>query len=355
MRMTEPDWAGGIVPLQAEIRRLQSRAEDADTLRQQLDLAVEENAVLRDQLKDFHRRAQKAEARQSSAAGPRRDSSARGVAARGDDDDSPALTAEAERDTLRQQIQTLTRERKAYQQEANIQNTRNRELDAAHKRLKAEHSTLRQQLASRHFVCEAHQPTHPQDETVCPCCEAIQADDRATDLAAQLATAVQERDAANGIVTRLAAMRPVRYLFTQSKGPWCPEDEKVRWSECTMCSVQFPEAEPHPANDCLWQQAQLAALQGVSGWQPIETAPKGQRSILRRDNGFITVGDWGKFYVYNDPKYTHWMPLPSPPALQGVAAETTKPPDPTLFGKMGGERVDPGGHAGGARVTDEIS
>lgn len=69
-------------------------------------------------------------------------------------------------------------------------------------------------------------------------------------------------------------------------------------------------------------------------WQPIETAPKDERSILVFDStyGIVTVkwrhddcwgGVWGKEdYIQDGSIYddaliardlTHWMPLPDPP------------------------------------------
>ena len=51
-------------------------------------------------------------------------------------------------------------------------------------------------------------------------------------------------------------------------------------------------------------------------WQPIATAPK-DRQILAYSaewKRFLVI-EWANYCVYNAPKYTHWMPLPSlPPA-----------------------------------------
>lgn len=55
-------------------------------------------------------------------------------------------------------------------------------------------------------------------------------------------------------------------------------------------------------------------------WLPIETAPKGVRSLLWRDNDLANVGwfiaDWAQYETYNDPKFTHWMPLPPAPGTR---------------------------------------
>lgn len=49
-------------------------------------------------------------------------------------------------------------------------------------------------------------------------------------------------------------------------------------------------------------------------WQPIETAPKGTVVLLMKKIGMHWIGDWALFEKYNYPKFTHWMPLPSPPS-----------------------------------------
>ena len=53
-------------------------------------------------------------------------------------------------------------------------------------------------------------------------------------------------------------------------------------------------------------------------WQPIETCPKGIKSLLWRDSsekfsGGWWIEDWAKYAKYNQPKFTHWQPLPAPP------------------------------------------
>ena len=61
----------------------------------------------------------------------------------------------------------------------------------------------------------------------------------------------------------------------------------------------------------------------MSGWQPIETAPKdGTRVILGNPNNpygewpFMGEFDAGKWRIHIDGQTidpTHWMPLPEPP------------------------------------------
>lgn len=52
----------------------------------------------------------------------------------------------------------------------------------------------------------------------------------------------------------------------------------------------------------------------VPKWQPIETAPITRDSLLIRRNGEICIANWGDYDEVNQPKFTHWMPLPSAPA-----------------------------------------
>ncbi len=63
----------------------------------------------------------------------------------------------------------------------------------------------------------------------------------------------------------------------------------------------------------------------MSDWQPIETAPRdGTKFLAYCENGRMRV-DWvdeaqrniyGRFWQeHGDNRYTHWMPLPAPPAL----------------------------------------
>lgn len=57
----------------------------------------------------------------------------------------------------------------------------------------------------------------------------------------------------------------------------------------------------------------------MSDWQPIETAPKGERVLAwhplwRFLAVAIMVGDDRVFVEgYGDARATHWMPLPDPP------------------------------------------
>lgn len=71
------------------------------------------------------------------------------------------------------------------------------------------------------------------------------------------------------------------------------------------------------------------------GWQPIETAPK-DRDVTVSDGNSVGSGEWcdcegGHWIIYGGWPHTideptHWMPLPSPPALSGAASQ-----EPRLF------------------------
>lgn len=49
-----------------------------------------------------------------------------------------------------------------------------------------------------------------------------------------------------------------------------------------------------------------------AGWQPIDTAPQNEKVLLACDGG-IVIGMWRHYRIHNAPKFTHWMPLPTPP------------------------------------------
>ena len=54
------------------------------------------------------------------------------------------------------------------------------------------------------------------------------------------------------------------------------------------------------------------AEQQVPQWLPIETAPQNEKVLLACDGG-IVIGMWRHYRIHNAPKFTHWMPLPTPP------------------------------------------
>ena len=66
-------------------------------------------------------------------------------------------------------------------------------------------------------------------------------------------------------------------------------------------------------------------------WQPIETAPKGERDLLLCCGGRVYQGFWGgkNWYAYYDldmiARPTHWMPLPEPPWLTHTSSRDVLP------------------------------
>lgn len=60
------------------------------------------------------------------------------------------------------------------------------------------------------------------------------------------------------------------------------------------------------------------------GWQPIETAPKGERVLLWSSNWLRWhIADWAEHCVYNSSRYTHWIPLPAAPAQSSTNEDET--------------------------------
>lgn len=60
----------------------------------------------------------------------------------------------------------------------------------------------------------------------------------------------------------------------------------------------------------------------AQAWQPIETAPKDEKVVLWGDAGKqCFVGRWRDFHRINDPRITHWMPLPAAPAGHSQGGE----------------------------------
>lgn len=63
------------------------------------------------------------------------------------------------------------------------------------------------------------------------------------------------------------------------------------------------------------RRAALAAPPVAPGWVPIETAPKdGTLALLYSQRGRNWyIGAWRDYQHHNQPKVTHWMPLPAAP------------------------------------------
>lgn len=58
----------------------------------------------------------------------------------------------------------------------------------------------------------------------------------------------------------------------------------------------------------------------ADGWQPIETAPKREEVLLwaTKHKSHAFIGFWDEYDIYNQPRITHWMPLPASPKIGGV-------------------------------------
>lgn len=76
-----------------------------------------------------------------------------------------------------------------------------------------------------------------------------------------------------------------------------------------------------------WQRRRLDEARAQSGWRPIETAPEGEHILLATDQGGVSLREWVKYehdqwckhghsMPYLPVNWTHWMPLPAPPALE---------------------------------------
>ncbi len=55
----------------------------------------------------------------------------------------------------------------------------------------------------------------------------------------------------------------------------------------------------------------------VTGWEKIGSAPLETPILAIRANGQQSVILWGEYKKHNQPKFTHWMPLPCAPKKEG--------------------------------------
>ena len=68
-----------------------------------------------------------------------------------------------------------------------------------------------------------------------------------------------------------------------------------------------------------WSPLYLAAPQPAvaAGWMHIETAPKGEKVLLFGKDRKPCIDDWALYCRINQPRFTHWMPLPPAPSTEG--------------------------------------
>lgn len=59
--------------------------------------------------------------------------------------------------------------------------------------------------------------------------------------------------------------------------------------------------------------AEISRLRSLTTWRPIAEAPKDGPSLLVRKNGSMSVDHWLWYCIHNQPKFTHFLPLPPPP------------------------------------------
>jgi len=58
---------------------------------------------------------------------------------------------------------------------------------------------------------------------------------------------------------------------------------------------------------------EITRLRSLTTWRPIAEAPKDGPSLLVRKNGSMSVDHWLWYCIHNQPKFTHFLPLPPPP------------------------------------------
>lgn len=90
--------------------------------------------------------------------------------------------------------------------------------------------------------------------------------------------------------------------------------DAIRWAEA---------GAPYPPGARGWRPAigvlaaEVQRMQALTQWQPITTAPKGERVLVYNPlNGRMDiVNGWEDKSIFA----THWMPIPEPPSEAGSA------------------------------------
>jgi hypothetical protein len=97
------------------------------------------------------------------------------------------------------------------------------------------------------------------------------------------------------------------------------------------------------------------ALKGEAGgaWRPISTAPTdGTTIVMLRASGQVSIGCWSDYHLHNAPRFTHWMPLPSPQP----SSETAKKAEfiETAVSVWGADETEPTTSAIDTAVNDQM-
>ena len=97
-----------------------------------------------------------------------------------------------------------------------------------------------------------------------------------------------------------------------ANGPTLPNGEpEFGWREFPTVPIQKEAADRIEAQDAEITKLR-EELKTARSWQSIGTAPKDRKVLLFGKDG-LSIHNWNHFHVYNQPRFTHWMPLPEPP------------------------------------------
>ena len=115
--------------------------------------------------------------------------------------------------------------------------------------------------------------------------------------------------------TEAVALRATEQNLTEQLAAWkaaltplMPGDFKD-WHD--NHDSELPQVAAFVVENLRARIAELEAAQPMQ-WQPIETAPFGEYVILSSPTSGTTFDDFGHYAKYNQPAFTHWLPLPPP-------------------------------------------